>query len=217
MEQIASQKILLPIIPWFLEKYKPWTAVWTGLLGLFMYSSQLKFECDTDWACFLIFLPLVLLENSLDIIYFKFGCCHCSLMFIITLILLMFLIKLLFSVKWQWPVDLYYVHVYVLVYLYKIILCAYVFLDVYKILFTKVRWPTQNSKSIFCIFPFLYKRISEVLRLLPNCLVPTKEKTVIKSFCKLWLEDSRWLNLVGLAVVSYTHVPSFLYAFTNKL
>ncbi|KAK4753406.1 hypothetical protein SAY87_022204 [Trapa incisa] len=26
MEQIASQKILLPIIPWFLEKYKPWTA-----------------------------------------------------------------------------------------------------------------------------------------------------------------------------------------------
>lgn len=28
MEQIASQKILLPIIPWFLEKYKPWTAVW---------------------------------------------------------------------------------------------------------------------------------------------------------------------------------------------
>ncbi|TQD85531.1 hypothetical protein C1H46_028897 [Malus baccata] len=26
MEQIASQKILIPIIPWFLEKYKPWTA-----------------------------------------------------------------------------------------------------------------------------------------------------------------------------------------------
>ncbi|ERN09086.1 hypothetical protein AMTR_s00014p00037550, partial [Amborella trichopoda] len=26
MEQIASQKFLLPIIPWFLEKYKPWTA-----------------------------------------------------------------------------------------------------------------------------------------------------------------------------------------------
>ncbi|KAL5736697.1 hypothetical protein ACOSP7_031148 [Xanthoceras sorbifolium] len=26
MEQITSQKILLPIIPWFLEKYKPWTA-----------------------------------------------------------------------------------------------------------------------------------------------------------------------------------------------
>ncbi|XVE52975.1 hypothetical protein DITRI_Ditri02bG0167600 [Diplodiscus trichospermus] len=26
MEQIASQKILLPIIPWFLQKYKPWTA-----------------------------------------------------------------------------------------------------------------------------------------------------------------------------------------------
>ncbi|CAN1841407.1 C2 domain-containing protein At1g53590 [Linum perenne] len=26
MEEITSQKILLPIIPWFLEKYKPWTA-----------------------------------------------------------------------------------------------------------------------------------------------------------------------------------------------
>ncbi|TQD90263.1 hypothetical protein C1H46_024180 [Malus baccata] len=26
MEQIASQQILIPIIPWFLEKYKPWTA-----------------------------------------------------------------------------------------------------------------------------------------------------------------------------------------------
>ncbi|KAI6690254.1 hypothetical protein NL676_027082 [Syzygium grande] len=26
MEQITSQKILRPIIPWFLEKYKPWTA-----------------------------------------------------------------------------------------------------------------------------------------------------------------------------------------------
>lgn len=26
MEHIASQQILLPIIPWFLEKYKPWTA-----------------------------------------------------------------------------------------------------------------------------------------------------------------------------------------------
>lgn len=26
MEQIVSQKVLLPIIPWFLEKYKPWTA-----------------------------------------------------------------------------------------------------------------------------------------------------------------------------------------------
>ncbi|KAI3966899.1 hypothetical protein MKW92_012964 [Papaver armeniacum] len=26
MEQIASQKILLPLVPWFLDKYKPWTA-----------------------------------------------------------------------------------------------------------------------------------------------------------------------------------------------
>ncbi|KAH0448349.1 hypothetical protein IEQ34_022149 [Dendrobium chrysotoxum] len=26
MEQIASQQFLLPIIPWFLDKYKPWTA-----------------------------------------------------------------------------------------------------------------------------------------------------------------------------------------------
>ena len=28
MEQIASQQFLLPIIPWFLDNYKPWTAVW---------------------------------------------------------------------------------------------------------------------------------------------------------------------------------------------
>lgn len=27
MEQIVSQKILLPLVPWFLEKYKPWTVV----------------------------------------------------------------------------------------------------------------------------------------------------------------------------------------------
>lgn len=27
MEEIVSQKILLPIVPWFLKKYKPWTAV----------------------------------------------------------------------------------------------------------------------------------------------------------------------------------------------
>nr|GMD36686.1 C2 domain-containing protein At1g53590-like isoform X1 [Ipomoea batatas] len=25
MEQIVSQKILLPIIPWFMQKYRPWT------------------------------------------------------------------------------------------------------------------------------------------------------------------------------------------------
>lgn len=30
MEQIASQKMLLPIIPRFLEKYKSWTARWEG-------------------------------------------------------------------------------------------------------------------------------------------------------------------------------------------
>jgi Ca2+-dependent lipid-binding protein len=27
MERVASQQFLLPIIPWFLEKFKPWTAV----------------------------------------------------------------------------------------------------------------------------------------------------------------------------------------------
>ncbi|KAL0362552.1 UNVERIFIED_CONTAM: C2 domain-containing protein [Sesamum calycinum] len=27
MEEIVSQKILFPIVPWFLKKYKPWTAV----------------------------------------------------------------------------------------------------------------------------------------------------------------------------------------------
>lgn len=28
MEEIASQQFLMPIIPWFLDKFKPWTAVW---------------------------------------------------------------------------------------------------------------------------------------------------------------------------------------------
>nr|DAD33858.1 TPA_asm: hypothetical protein HUJ06_012709 [Nelumbo nucifera] len=36
MEQIASQKILLPIIPWFLEKYKPWTAKKAVIQHLYM-------------------------------------------------------------------------------------------------------------------------------------------------------------------------------------
>lgn len=36
MEQITSQKILLPIIPWFLEKYKPWTAKKASVQHLYM-------------------------------------------------------------------------------------------------------------------------------------------------------------------------------------
>ncbi|CAM8999377.1 unnamed protein product [Rhodiola kirilowii] len=36
MEQIVSQKILLPIIPWFLEKYKPWTAKEAKVQQLYM-------------------------------------------------------------------------------------------------------------------------------------------------------------------------------------
>ncbi|KAF3442294.1 hypothetical protein FNV43_RR16210 [Rhamnella rubrinervis] len=36
MEQITSQKILLPIIPWFLEKYKPWTAKKAVVQHLYM-------------------------------------------------------------------------------------------------------------------------------------------------------------------------------------
>ncbi|CAN6453046.1 unnamed protein product [Victoria cruziana] len=36
MEQIASQKILLPIVPWFLEKYKPWTAKKVVLQELYL-------------------------------------------------------------------------------------------------------------------------------------------------------------------------------------
>jgi len=41
MEHIASQKILFPIIPWFLEKYKPWTAVW---FKLFSYLSLIELD-----------------------------------------------------------------------------------------------------------------------------------------------------------------------------
>ncbi|CAI0409738.1 unnamed protein product [Linum tenue] len=36
MEEITSQKILLPIIPWFLEKYKPWTAKKAAVQHLYM-------------------------------------------------------------------------------------------------------------------------------------------------------------------------------------
>ncbi|CAL5187240.1 unnamed protein product [Lathyrus oleraceus] len=36
MEQIVSQKILLPIIPWFLDKYKPWTAKEAAVQHLYM-------------------------------------------------------------------------------------------------------------------------------------------------------------------------------------
>uniref|UniRef100_A0A7N0TJF8 C2 domain-containing protein n=2 Tax=Kalanchoe fedtschenkoi TaxID=63787 RepID=A0A7N0TJF8_KALFE len=36
VEQIVSQKILLPIIPWFLEKYKPWTAKEAKVQQLYM-------------------------------------------------------------------------------------------------------------------------------------------------------------------------------------
>ncbi|MCL7047281.1 hypothetical protein MKW94_020868 [Papaver nudicaule] len=36
MERIASQQILLPIMPWFLEKYKPWTAKEAMVESLYM-------------------------------------------------------------------------------------------------------------------------------------------------------------------------------------
>ncbi|PSS14276.1 C2 domain-containing protein [Actinidia chinensis var. chinensis] len=36
MEQIVSQKILLPIIPWFLDKYKPWTVKKAVVQHLYM-------------------------------------------------------------------------------------------------------------------------------------------------------------------------------------
>ncbi|KAK9269401.1 hypothetical protein L1049_001174 [Liquidambar formosana] len=36
MEDIVSQKILLPIIPWFLDKYKPWTAKKAVVQHLYM-------------------------------------------------------------------------------------------------------------------------------------------------------------------------------------
>ena len=48
MENIVSQKILFPIIPWFLEKYKPWTAVWFVLFGylslIVLWSNNMNFN-----------------------------------------------------------------------------------------------------------------------------------------------------------------------------
>ncbi|XP_075092166.1 C2 domain-containing protein At1g53590 isoform X2 [Nicotiana tabacum] len=36
MEEIVSQKILLPIIPWFMQKYKPWTAKEAAIQHLYL-------------------------------------------------------------------------------------------------------------------------------------------------------------------------------------
>ncbi|CAM8880066.1 unnamed protein product [Rhodiola kirilowii] len=36
MEQIVSQKLLLPVVPWFLDKYKPWTAKKAVIESLYM-------------------------------------------------------------------------------------------------------------------------------------------------------------------------------------
>uniref|UniRef100_A0A0D6R1E3 C2 domain-containing protein n=1 Tax=Araucaria cunninghamii TaxID=56994 RepID=A0A0D6R1E3_ARACU len=38
MERVASQEILMPLVPWFLDKYKPWTAVMD--LGLAFRSAE---------------------------------------------------------------------------------------------------------------------------------------------------------------------------------
>ncbi|XP_058208437.1 C2 domain-containing protein At1g53590 [Rhododendron vialii] len=43
MEQIVSQKILLPIIPWFLDKYKPWTVKKSVVEHLYMGRSPPMF------------------------------------------------------------------------------------------------------------------------------------------------------------------------------
>lgn len=52
MEQIVSQKILLPIVPWFLQKYKPWTVVWSPLL-LELFSSPVFWS---SLMCLYVFL-----------------------------------------------------------------------------------------------------------------------------------------------------------------
>ncbi|KAM7498544.1 hypothetical protein LguiA_022958 [Lonicera macranthoides] len=43
MEQIVSQKILLPIVPWFLQKYKPWTAKSASVQSLYLGRSPPMF------------------------------------------------------------------------------------------------------------------------------------------------------------------------------
>lgn len=43
MEQIASKHLLLPIIPWFLEKYKPWTAKQAVIQQLYLGRNPPKF------------------------------------------------------------------------------------------------------------------------------------------------------------------------------
>ncbi|KAL1815813.1 hypothetical protein ACET3Z_018387 [Daucus carota] len=56
MEQIVSQKVLLPIVPWFLHKYKPWTVKDAAVQHLYMGRSPpmftdirvLRQSCDDD-------------------------------------------------------------------------------------------------------------------------------------------------------------------------
>lgn len=56
MEQIVSQKVLLPIVPWFLHKYKPWTVKDAVVQHLYMGRSPpmftdirvLRQPCDDD-------------------------------------------------------------------------------------------------------------------------------------------------------------------------
>ena len=55
MEQIASQKILLPIIPWFLEKYKPWTAVCIIFIILYIPYSGFGWLYLFGWSKVLFF------------------------------------------------------------------------------------------------------------------------------------------------------------------
>lgn len=43
MEQIVSQKVLLPIVPWFLHKYKPWTVKDAAVQHLYMGRSPPMF------------------------------------------------------------------------------------------------------------------------------------------------------------------------------
>ncbi|KAG5545970.1 hypothetical protein RHGRI_018215 [Rhododendron griersonianum] len=43
MEQIVSQKVLLPIVPWFLQKYKPWTVKEAVVQHLYMGRSPPMF------------------------------------------------------------------------------------------------------------------------------------------------------------------------------
>ncbi|XP_059442812.1 C2 domain-containing protein At1g53590-like [Corylus avellana] len=79
MEEITSQKILLPIIPWFLQKYKPWTVKKAVVQHLYMGRNPpmftemrvLRQSCDDDHLVLELGMNFVTAEDMSAILSVK--------------------------------------------------------------------------------------------------------------------------------------------------